>query len=539
MAEFAKSPKVFISYAWEDDIKLWGRALATRLRAEGVETILDQWEVVPGDQLPEFMETSVRASDFVLVICTPLYKDKSDSSDPSGVGYEKGVITGELFVKRNQRKFIPILRKGKWLEAAPSWVLGKTYIDLRGKSYSEDNYEELLRTIYGKREPPPPLGSPHDFSGKDDRKKKPPVVPKKPLISKDVLAKVLASLERTRTETFTALKTVFSQAMPVLKIAGFAGIVIGLLWAGSWAVPKFISPTPTTKPSAVLRSTVTITFTNSPVPVTETKKPNPTPTKTHIPLLTSTPIVFNPHPDPSDYLDAHRIPMHLVPAGDFTMGSDSGEVEEQPVHIVYLDAFYIDKYEVTNILYKDCVDRGVCAAPKELSSFTHASYYGNSGYNNYPVIYVDWAMAKTYCEWRGALLPTEAQWEKVARGADARTYPWGEDIDCSKANYYDGNKDCVGDTTAVGSYESGKSPYSVYDMAGNVWEWVADWHSKTYYQNSPSSNPPGSDFGTYREVRGGGWDSYSIVIFSFGRAWDIPSNFNYHTGFRCAKDAAP
>ena len=111
MAE-TKLPKVFISYAWEDDTKAWVRELATRLRFNGVETLLDQWDVVPGDSLPEFMESSVSVSDFVLIVCTPAYKSKSDSSDPSGVGYEKGVITGELFVKRNQRNLSQFCEKG-------------------------------------------------------------------------------------------------------------------------------------------------------------------------------------------------------------------------------------------------------------------------------------------------------------------------------------------------------------------------------------------------------------------------------------------
>jgi len=158
------SPTVFISYAWESDIKEWVRELATRLRSDGVRAILDQWEVELGDLLPEFMENSVSASNYVLVICTPLYKSKSESSHPSGVGYEKSVITGELFVRRNQRKFIPVLRKGSWVDAAPSWALGKIYIDLKSDPLNENSYRELLRTLYGKREPLPPLGTQPDFS---------------------------------------------------------------------------------------------------------------------------------------------------------------------------------------------------------------------------------------------------------------------------------------------------------------------------------------------------------------------------------------
>ncbi len=159
----SKQPKVFISYAWEEDTKIWVHDFATRLRSDGVDTILDQWHVIPGDSLPEFMEKSVSESDFVLVICTPAYKRKSESEHPSGVVYEKGVITGELFVKRNQRKFIPILQKGKWRDSAPSWGLAKTYIDLSDNPYSENNYIDLLRTIYKKRETAPPLGTPPNF----------------------------------------------------------------------------------------------------------------------------------------------------------------------------------------------------------------------------------------------------------------------------------------------------------------------------------------------------------------------------------------
>ena len=160
----------------------------------------------------------------------------------------------------------------------------------------------------------------------------------------------------------------------------------------------------------------------------------------------------------------------------------SAFMDEEPIHKVVLDAFSIDKTEVTNALYKDCEDQGVCDPPQDINSNSQASYYGNPAFDDYPVIYVTWDQAKTYCEWRGGRLPTEAEWEKAARSADGRTYPWGETIDDTFANFNYG----IGDTTAVGSYENGKSPYGVYDMAGNVWEWVADWYSDTYYQRSPA-----------------------------------------------------
>ena len=201
-----------------------------------------------------------------------------------------------------------------------------------------------------------------------------------------------------------------------------------------------------------------------------------------------------------------------VPAGEFTMGSDTGDSDDTPVHTVYLDAFWIDQTEVTNKQYQACVDAGTCEPPSSTSSYTHPSYYGNSEFDNYPVIYVNWDKANRYCEvWAGGDLPTEAQWEKAARGTDKRTYPWGEDIDCDKANY---QIDCIGDTSPVRSYESGKSPYNAYDMAGNVWEWVNDYYQSDYYATvgGNASNPLGPESGQYRVLRGGSWDDSELLL---------------------------
>jgi formylglycine-generating enzyme required for sulfatase activity len=230
-------------------------------------------------------------------------------------------------------------------------------------------------------------------------------------------------------------------------------------------------------------------------------------------------------------VDPAGVAMVLVPEGNFSMGSDTGEDDEKPIHTVYLDEFYIDKYEVTNKLYRACVDMRVCQPPLRTGSFTRASYYGNSQFDNYPVIYVDWDMAKNYCEWRGARLPTEAEWEKAARGTDRRIYPWGNTIECTNANY----GDCVGDTTAVGSYESGISPYGVYDMAGNVWEWMADWYSESYYSSSPTSNPLGPDTGLSHVLRGCAWFDCINNVRSAYRYRDDPNLALFNVGFRCSR----
>lgn len=153
-----RHPTVFVSYSWDtDDHKAWVKELCARLRADGVDVGLDQWDVVPGDQLPSFMERSVRDSRFVIIVCTPRYKEKSGSR-AGGVGYEDNIITAELAATQNERKFIPVLASGEWQEAAPSWLLGKAYVDLRGDGLPQPRYEDLLVTLHGTREAKPPLG---------------------------------------------------------------------------------------------------------------------------------------------------------------------------------------------------------------------------------------------------------------------------------------------------------------------------------------------------------------------------------------------
>ena len=230
--------------------------------------------------------------------------------------------------------------------------------------------------------------------------------------------------------------------------------------------------------------------------------------------------------------DKDGMTLLYVPAGEFTMGSNQGDSREKPEHPVYLDAFWIDQTEVTNALYAKCVKAGECQAPLSTTPRTRPSYYGNPQFDAYPVVNVAWYDAKKYCEWAGGDLPTEAQWEKAARGTDGRLYPWGNAVpDKTRLNY---NQE-VGDTTQIGIYPAGASPYGALDMAGNVWEWVADWYGADYYSGSPGRNPTGPTSGDGRVLRGGSWANGALFARASNRSRDYPGNRIDVSGFRCAR----
>lgn len=217
--------------------------------------------------------------------------------------------------------------------------------------------------------------------------------------------------------------------------------------------------------------------------------------------------------------------MVLIPAGEFWMGSEDGGADEKPRRRVYLDAFRIDKYELTNSQYERFMQATGRAAP---------NYWNNGSFNgaSQPVVGVSWEDGEAYCKWAGKRLPTEAEWEKAARGTDGRKYPWGEQWDSSRAN---SDESKLGKTAPVGSYPGGVSPYGGHDMAGNVWEWVADWYDQNYYQRAPGRNPKGADSGQLRVLRGGSWYYDPSFLRSTFRGRNDPTFRGNRVGFRCAQ----
>ena len=233
---------------------------------------------------------------------------------------------------------------------------------------------------------------------------------------------------------------------------------------------------------------------------------------------------------------ADGMSMQFVPPGEVLMGSTGADpdasADEKPQRIVTLEAFWIDRTEVTNAMYARCVAAGKCPAPAQTKSATRPAYYGAGQYADFPVIYVSWQEARTYCQWAGGDLPSEAQWERAARDSDGRLYPWGSAApDCKLANF----AGCNGDTLAVGSNPGGASPYGVLDLAGNVYEWVLDWYQADYYQAAPAQNPPGPASGTQRVLRGGSWYSQPKYIRLAYRYGYDPAKGSDLNGFRCVR----
>lgn len=293
------------------------------------------------------------------------------------------------------------------------------------------------------------------------------------------------------------------------KLTEFANLVIQTQLANSLTTTYQASDIPT--------------LTLSPIDLIPTELPSLTPQPTNTLLPTPIVLVTDLPAGTVDVSLSDGMKTLYVPAGEFIMGAENGDPDELPIHKVYLDSYWIDQTEVTNAMYKMCVDVGTCPTP------INEEYFGKSQYADYPVVYVTWNNAKSYCEWAGRRLPTEAEWEKAARGTDGRIYPWGDGTNCRKANY----ESCFGSMRIVGFYNPG--PYGTLDMVGNAWEWVLDWYDEFYYEKSPHDNPQGPSTGQYRGLRSGSWETKSKDARTPARSYSSADDSKPKISFRCAR----
>ncbi|MGB1253437.1 MAG: SUMF1/EgtB/PvdO family nonheme iron enzyme [Candidatus Promineifilaceae bacterium] len=312
----------------------------------------------------------------------------------------------------------------------------------------------------------------------------------------------------------------------VLLLIGGAAGVLTFRW-GAGADEELSAETTPTIPSQVA---LALTDVAPPPSLEPTIPPTPTPT---------------PEPIQDEQTGADMI---YVAGGTYRMGNQDGETDEQPVHRVRLDPYFMDATEVTNGAYSLCVEAGACAPPLSPNATYHSAYYGDPDYDDYPVIFVDWEQSQQFCEWRGGRLPTEAEWEFAAGFkatiAQKLKFPWGDVMNEPNANFCDTNctdarrnvefDDEHRDTAPVASYPEGRSPLGLYDMAGNVMEWVFDWYSPKYYEISSDVNPMGPLEGEAKVLRGGSWFSDAEDLEVTSRGLFVPAVARANLGFRCA-----
>ncbi|HEX6032969.1 MAG TPA: SUMF1/EgtB/PvdO family nonheme iron enzyme [Anaerolineales bacterium] len=545
-----KQRRTFLSYSRAN--KDFALKLAKELKSEGFPVWLDQLDIPLGARWDVEVEKALIECEIFMIIITKDSISSENVLDEIGYAIDSG------------KRFLPVL-----LERCniPLRLRRFQYVDFTNKSFDEgvETAKDLLRSLNAQdtlprkdlaegapakqaiesntADPAAPTTTMRLRREKLEQEMRFKEEQAKLLQEKAALEKKLEE-ERSTNEKIAAIQnarteTPLAPARPRSKLIMLLGLSVLVMFVAGLAITRMLAPSASTEtpteppvsstessPAEEVAAAIPVTSNESAIPTTELPAPTVPPTEA------ATATSSAPLPEISD---EQGVSMVLVPEGDFVMGSDRGNPDEQPIHTVYLDAFYIDKFEVTNRLYKACVDDGQCEPPWQTYFFVESPnrmYYGNSQYDNYPVVYVDWNMANAYCEWRGARLPTEAEWEKAARGTDGNTYPWGRELDCQKANY----QNCVNQTSEVGSYPDGVSPYGAYDMTGNVWEWVSDWYSDNYYSKSDASNPTGPISGQSRVLRGGSWPRFDVTAYHRNKF--APSYNTFDIGFRCAHSAS-
>ncbi len=502
--------RVFLCHASQDKPAV--RELCQQLAAEGwIEPWLDEEKLLPGQEWDLEIEKAVESADVVLVCLSNRSVDKEGYVQKElrfvlNIAEQKP--EGTIFVIPLKLEECPVprrLRSWQWVNYFPKnnrgWAYTRLLDSLKARAEklgistvrpSEGNVIQEAETRGGEK-----AGAEEKARHEDEAGTGP-----------------ASLLPRSRTK---------SASPRWLVQALMAGGVLALFFACGWGINCLINnwPDGPATPAATFPAVITLA---------------------------------------TQVSDRDGMTLVYVPAGEFIMGFDADDAlaeclkfrsdcqrdwfaNEEPTHTVSLDAYWIDQTEVTNGMYALCAQAGACDPPDQLTSDTRDSYYGNPEFDDYPVIHVTWYDARDYCEWAGRRLPTEAEWEKAAAWDESRQekliYPWGNSIDCSFANYWGVDGPCAGgDTTKVGSYPSGASPYGVLDMAGNVWEWVSSLYKP--YPYTATDGREDLSAGGERVLRGGSW-SYNVEYSrsSVRGGIDPSASTNDDLGFRCGMDARP
>jgi formylglycine-generating enzyme required for sulfatase activity len=439
--------RFFITHSWKDID--FARKLCSDLKANGLEGFLDAHSINPGDSIPSRIERGLKECDVYI----PIFSPDALKSDWCDWEIDMAIVMNRT--RKGRPRIIPVIAKSCDVPDRLMHILNINFV-----SRYDEALDELLTKVFG-------------VLGKSSQ------VPQIEQLYQQALHALLLGQDEEAVMAFRRVVTIdqnYRDAPLRLKEAErlLARSRVPIP-AQAQSFPRSLVPVVAMALFIMVASILVGAVVNSVV----NSQPTATPTR--------------------------DMPMVFIPEGEFTMGSNTGDDDEKPPHPVFLDAFWIDKFEVTNTQYAMCLNAGVCKPPSSNNSNTRNGYFGIPQFNNYPVVYVSWEDANRYCGWAGKRLPTEAEWEKAARGTDSRVYPWGNTFDKNLLNSYESGK---GDTTAVGSYPpNSASPYGAMDMAGNVWEWVADWYGDNYYTTSPRNNPKGLLSGQYRVLRGGAWGS--------------------------------
>ncbi|HBY06435.1 MAG TPA: hypothetical protein DEH22_01080 [Chloroflexi bacterium] len=496
-------PDIFFSYSRRDSEFV--DRLSSDLESRGIDVWIDRGDIYAGDSTwPQQIVEAIKTCSIFFIVLSP------DSFGSVNVNRELNLA------QDNHKTIIPIFHRSAKIPDSMAYQLaGLQQLDFSTGNY-DNNFQKLLNSLSR-------LGFTINEPGEATTSK----VASRPI--SPVSKQAQSPLQKVPIWGWA----IGGLVLLLILFFGFKGLLggtkpevtptipVALVDATKTEVPTTAADTPTKTEqpqTATLEPTEAATATE--VLPTETLIPD-TPTATEIP---------SPTPYPTLTTDNLGVDMVLVPAGEFIMGNNSAEDNAFPAHSVKTGAYYIDKYEVTNSSYEKCVKDGACEPPRSTSSKTRSTYYGNSDYAFYPVIWVNWEDAVAYCEWRGARLPTEAEWEKAARSDDGRTYPWGEDAatECVRANFW--NVNGCGDTRAIGT-TIGVSPYGAYEMAGNVWEWVQD--DYILYPGGRANSISRSEIGN-KVLRGGSWLKSDDFIKTTYRFSAPPKKDAYDVGFRCA-----